>query len=166
MINDLSVITRPESTTIGSWTQLLILCPASLLVSPSGNASFPLCCPLEVMKRAGWESGFLTPWVGITHIFNSLSPAVWSTHLGSKAVASTLEGPTASRTMRSWPQTGAPCEKYTCSHLLSFWRSHTCTLLTLCPQGHSVLITQTNQNQCLHRALQLSKHFTTTLWVS
>ena len=145
MINDLSVITQPESTTIGSWTRLLILCPVSLLLSPSGNASFPLCYPWEAVNRAGWESGFLIPRVGITRTFNSLSPAAWSIHLGSMVVASTLEGPTASTIMQSWPQTGTPSEKYTFSRLLSFWSSNMCTLSTLCPLGHRVLITQTNK---------------------
>lgn len=161
MINDLSAITQPECTRIGFWTQLLILCLVLLLFNPSGNASFPLCYPLEVMARAEWESGFLILPLEVFCKCNSVGSAGWNFHGGSKAVASTLEWSAAPTTTLPWPQMDALSEKGIFSNFVSLLWVMVCILLTFCPLGHSVLITQTNKTQHLSCALQFSKHFAT-----
>lgn len=163
MINDLSAVTQPESTTIGSWTQLLILCPELLLLNPSRNANFPLCHPLEVIERAGWESGFLILQLGVICRFHFVSLAGWKFPLWQQScgihpwVVHRFNNHTALA-----PNYHTFWEVYF-SNLLSLLGVRVCILLTFCPLDHSVLITQINKNQHLHCALQVSNHFVTIL---
>lgn len=92
----MSVITQPEST-IESWSQLLIICPVLLLLNPPGNVDFPLRYPLEVIERAGWESGLLILQLEVTH--DSVSSTGLNILHWQQGCDFTLEWSTASRSI-------------------------------------------------------------------